>query len=138
MPLHAAKRYDGARSARTLRDPAPPSNEFEQFTYDNFPLFELKGMGASKARRLAALSKHVRVVTVDVQAGDALLLPAYWYHEVDSFCDEDDAISAAESGSVPLNIAANYWWRSSAPVAIRHGILRERLRANARALFGSR
>ena len=41
------------------------------------------------------------VVSVDVPEGAALVLPAYWYHQVES---------DAQSGS--LNVAINYWFSS--------------------------
>ena len=45
------------------------------------------------------LYRHARAVTVDVPEGSALVLPAYWYHQVESF--------APPNGG--LNVAINYW-----------------------------
>ncbi len=45
------------------------------------------------------LYRHARAVTVDVPEGSALVLPAYWYHQVESF--------APPGGG--LNVAINYW-----------------------------
>ena len=108
-----------------------PAEASERSTFDNFPLLQLQSIEEEKARgRLQALAQHARVVTVDVKAGDALLLPAYWYHEVDSFCDNYELHRESDSArEIPLNIAVNYWWRSHAPIGVRHGILRENLRA---------
>jgi len=65
------------------------------------------------------LFRHARVTTVDVREGEALLLPAFWYHEVQSF---------APKGS--LNIAINYWFDAEgiagAPSRL-HRILRSKL-----------
>ncbi len=96
-------------------EPLPTADE--RATYDNFPL--VRGGEAAHAP-LAPLFEHARMMTVDVHAGDALLLPAFWYHEVESFCDAPDE----------LNLAVNYWWRGGSAISIRHRILRERLRAN--------
>lgn len=49
------------------------------------------------------LFRHARTVTVDVGPGDALLLPAYWYHQVERF--------APEAGA--LNVAVNVWFESA-------------------------
>ena len=51
-----------------------------------------------------------------LQPGDALLLPAYWYHQVES---------DAQSGS--LNVAINYWFTSGSLPERLHGLMRKRL-----------
>lgn len=45
--------------------------------------------------------RDANVFTVDLPAGSALLLPAYWYHQVESL---------AEPGK--LNVAVNYWYQA--------------------------
>ena len=52
-------------------------------------------------------------------AGCGLLLPAFWYHEVESHVDAPGA----------PNVAVNVWYESGAPATVRHGVLRERLHA---------
>lgn len=83
-------------------------------TYDNFPLANATHPDLAATPLMA----HARTITVDVEEGDALVLPAYWYHEVDSL-----------AGDGGLNIAINYWWNEGAAPATLHGALRERLRA---------
>ena len=56
------------------------------------------------------------VVSVDVPEGAALVLPAYWYHQVES---------DAQSGS--LNVAINYWFSSGSLPERLHGLMRKRL-----------
>ena len=48
------------------------------------------------------LARHARVGTVEVAEGDALLLPAFWYHEVES----------SISTPAQLNVAVNIWFSS--------------------------
>jgi hypothetical protein len=76
--------------------------------------------GEASRAPLSPLFEHAHLTTVDVNAGDALLLPAFWYHEVDSFCD----------GPAELNLAVNCWWHCGSAISTRHRILREQLRAN--------
>ena len=59
------------------------------------------------------LFRFARVTTVEVHEGEALLLPAYWYHEVESFAPTPNAggEDAGEGeGGAGLNIAVNYWF----------------------------
>ena len=70
------------------------------------------------------LFRYARVTTVDVPAGSALLLPAFWYHQVESF---------APPGT--LNVAVNHWFDGApddggASPAAMHRILRSKLRVN--------
>ena len=58
---------------------------------------------------------HARVLSVDVPEASALLLPAYWYHEVRS-------LSGGASG---LNIAVNFWFDTAAPATVLHSVMRE-------------
>jgi hypothetical protein len=96
-------------------EPLPSADE--RATYDNFPLV---CAGEASRAPLAPLFEHAHLTTVDVHAGDALLLPAFWYHEVDSLCDGPDE----------LNLAVNCWWHCGSAISTRHRILREQLRAN--------
>lgn len=45
--------------------------------------------------------RDTNIITIDLNPGDAILLPAYWYHEVDSFASPDT-----------LNVAVNYFFRT--------------------------
>ena len=68
------------------------------------------------------LSRHARIITVDVHEGCALLLPAYWYHRVESHAAEGQ-----------LNIAVNVWFDAEAGGGVPsrlHRLLRERLRVD--------
>ena len=96
-------------------EPLPSADE--RATYANFPLV---CAGEASRAPLTPLFEHAHLTTVDVNAGDALLLPAFWYHEVDSFCD----------GPAELNLAVNCWWHCGSAISTRHRILREQLRAN--------
>lgn len=65
------------------------------------------------------LFRHAAKMVVDVPAGNALLLPAYWYHEVESF---------APPGR--LNVAVNYWFDANVDGAVPaylHRVLRSKL-----------
>ena len=68
------------------------------------------------------LLRMARKTTVEVPEGSALLLPAYWYHQVESF---------APPGR--LNVAINYWFNAEvgggAPSHL-HRTLREKLRVD--------
>ncbi len=63
---------------------------------DNFPLVNVTHPDLERH----PLFRDAHVITVDVPAGSALFLPAYWYHQVESF---------AEPGG--LNVAINYWFQ---------------------------
>ena len=84
--------------------------------YDNFPLANVTHPDLD----VTPLMAFARTVTVEVHEGDALILPAYWYHQVES---------EAEPGR--LNVAVNYWWSTGAAPATWHGALRERVRARS-------
>ena len=75
------------------------------------------------------IRSEANVFTVDLPEGSALLLPAYWYHQVESFVDAEDT---DVEDSCPLNVAINYWFsrEEEAPPAPSyvHRKLRERLR----------
>ena len=60
------------------------------------------------------LFRHARVATFDVPEGAALLLPAGWFHQVESF--------APPTG---LNVAIQYWFRDGALSGVLHAVMRE-------------
>lgn len=86
-------------------------------TASNFPLASITEPDLKKH----PLFCHARVRAVTVPEDAALLLPAYWYHQVSSSC----APSAPNGG---LNIAVNYWFSGGGTAAVRHAILRDHLR----------
>ena len=67
--------------------------------------------------------------------GSALLLPAFWYHEVESTQVDHAAAASAEAAvrSARPNVAVNVWFDGGTAARIRHGVLRERLAAKASA-----
>lgn len=87
----------------------------------NFPLVDPTDPDASEDY---PLFRGARTVEVEVPAGSALLLPAYWYHRVESF---------APPGR--LNVAINYWFDApsggAATPARLHRILRSKLYARS-------
>ena len=91
-------------------------------TYDNFPLANVTHPDLAAMPLMA----FARVATVDVHEGDALVLPAYWYHQVESHSPG----TGGDADGVQLNVAVNYWWSTGAAPATLHGALRERVRAN--------
>lgn len=98
----------------------------------NFPLVGIDEMEAAEENKDDAMARwplwrHARTVSVEVPAGSALLLPAFWYHEVESHVDSDDA----------PNVAVNVWWDSGTAAGMRHGVLRDRLGAIARIPDGA-
>merc|ERR1712032_370689 len=70
--------------------------------YDRFPLF-----------------KDAHVMKIEVPAGSALILPAYWYHQVESF---------APPGQ--LNVAINYWFQGHSLATRLYRTLRENVFLN--------
>jgi hypothetical protein len=86
-------------------------------TTSNFPLASLSEPDLERH----PLLRHARVRSVTVPEGAALLLPAYWYHQVSSAC-----APAAPNGGI--NIAVNYWFSGGGTAAVRHAILRDHLR----------
>jgi hypothetical protein len=77
----------------------------------NFP--QLNATHPDVARH--PLARHARIVTVDVPEGGALLVPAGWFHQVESFAVEPSG----------LCVAINYWFSSGELPAILHAIMRE-------------
>ena len=57
-------------------------------------------------RRTAALARCSPMLC-ELRAGETLLLPAYWHHEVHSH-----AAPAAHASDRPLNVAVNFWFRN--------------------------
>ena len=82
---------------------------------DNFPLLNVSHPDLER-HPLAAESHKI---VVDLEPGDALLLPAYWYHQVDSF---------APPGR--LNVAVNYWFQGHSLATRLYRTLRENLFIN--------
>ena len=82
---------------------------------DNFPLVNV----THPDLRRHPLYRDSSVFTVEVKAGDALVLPAYWYHQVDSF---------AEPGH--LNVAVNYWFQGHSLATRLYRTLRENVFIN--------
>ena len=64
----------------------------------------------SKARRPTP-SQAVLIFAL----GSALLVPAYWYHEVESAATEPSA----------LNVAINLWFETSSRVSLLHSVMRD-------------
>jgi hypothetical protein len=86
-------------------------------TASNFPLASLSSPDLERH----PLFRHARVRAVTVPEGAALLLPAYWYHQVSSAC-------ARDTPNGGINIAVNYWFSGGGTAAVRHAILRDYLR----------
>jgi len=82
---------------------------------DNFPLLNI----THPDTRRHPLFKEATVFTATLQPGDALLLPAYWYHQVDSY---------APPGR--LNVAINFWFQGHSLATRLYRTLRENLFIN--------
>jgi len=106
-PLHGITAYPGFMRSTPLDRLGP--GQYRENGYEepaltaHFPLVNLK----SPNLELHPLFAHSRVMRIRVRAGDALLLPAYWYHQVESWNDERD------QGDSLVNIAINYWFDGS-------------------------
>ena len=74
---------------------------------------------ARRTHRWARVSTVTRAWQVELKPGDALLLPAYWFHQVESF---------AEPGK--LNIAVNWWFQGHSLATRLYRTLRENLFIN--------
>ena len=113
--LHTA--YPCVQKMMQLRRTAPGA--FEQVLtdreLDNFPLVNVTHPDLSRH----PLYRDSSVFTVEVKAGDALVLPAYWYHQVESF---------AEPGH--LNVAVNYWFQGHSFATRLYRTLRENVFIN--------
>lgn len=84
---------------------------------DNFPLVNVTHPDLSRHPLFAEASPF----TVTLQPGDALLLPAYWYHQVESFAEPDR-----------LNVAVNYWFQGHSLATRLYRTVRENLFINVR------
>jgi len=82
---------------------------------DNFPLLNISHPDLERH----PLFKESHSFTIEVPAGSALLLPAYWYHQVESF---------AEPGK--LNVAINYWYQGHSLATRLYRTMRENLFIN--------
>ena len=123
-PLHGLTAYPSLLPARRLTRRSEGVYEAETVSdvHDGsrraLKHFALLNASAPDLARFP-LSRHARTVTIDVHEGCALLLPAYWYHRVESHSTEGQ-----------LNIAVNAWFDAEAGVGIParlHRLLRERL-----------
>ena len=103
-PYHGLTAYPSVLPARELQRVAPGVFE-SRSTGDKDPsvgrtLSHFALVNASKPDLgCFPLSRLARTLTVDVEEGCALLLPAYWYHRVESFAPPDR-----------LNVAVNVWF----------------------------
>uniref|UniRef100_A0A7S0IZ20 JmjC domain-containing protein n=1 Tax=Calcidiscus leptoporus TaxID=127549 RepID=A0A7S0IZ20_9EUKA len=82
---------------------------------DNFPLVNVSHPDFERF----PLFKDAHVMTIDVPAGAALILPAYWYHQVESF---------AEPGK--FSVALNYWFQGHSLATRLYRTLRENVFLN--------
>ena len=82
---------------------------------DNFPLVNVTHPDLTRHPLFA----DAQPFTVELGPGDALLLPAYWYHQVDSFASPDG-----------LNVAVNYWFQGHSLATRLYRTLRENLFIN--------
>jgi hypothetical protein len=82
---------------------------------DNYPLVNVTHPDLERH----PLFDPSKVLTIDVPAGSALFLPAYWYHQVESF---------AEPGA--LNVAVNYWFQGHSLATRLYRTLRENVFIN--------
>jgi len=64
-------------------------------------LASLEAPDFNRFPKLAEALKHAEVATLE--PGDALYIPKYWWHHVQSL--------------TPFNVLVNYWWGNSAPTA---------------------
>ena len=83
----------------------------EQQYFANFPLLSVRRPDAARH----PLVRHAHIVSAELREGDALLLPAYWYHEVESTAAEPSA----------LNVAINLWFETSSRVSLLHSVMRD-------------
>lgn len=83
---------------------------------DNFPLVNVTHPDLHRH----PLFKDAITFQITVHPGDALLLPAYWFHQVDSYTDRRDS----------LNVAVNYWFQGHSLATRLYRTLRENLFIN--------
>ena len=63
--------------------------------------------------------RRTQVFTAVLEPGDALILPAYWYHQVDSYAPPDR-----------LNVAVNFWFQGHSLATRLYRTLRENVFIN--------
>mmetsp|Transcript_26791 Transcript_26791/g.86494 ORF Transcript_26791/g.86494 Transcript_26791/m.86494 type:complete len:133 (-) Transcript_26791:145-543(-) len=83
---------------------------------DNFPLVNITHPDFDRHPQF----RDAHVMTIDVPAGSALLLPAYWYHQVESFTDGPDS----------MNVAINFWFQGHSLATRLYRTLRENVFIN--------
>jgi hypothetical protein len=77
--------------------------KYEEGGVSNFPLVNVTHPDLQRHPLFA----RADVMHLELRAGDALMLPAFWLHQVESDLD----------GTSALNMAVNYWWRADEPGA---------------------
>jgi len=82
---------------------------------DNFPLANITHPDYDRH----PLLRDAHVMTVEVPAGSALFLPAYWFHQVESFAAPGE-----------LNVAVNYWFQGHSLATRLYRTLRENVFVN--------
>ena len=83
---------------------------------DNFPLVNVTHPDLARHPLFRDALENNGVFEVEVPEGAALLLPAYWHHQVESF---------AAPGQ--LNVAVNYWFQGHSLATRLYRTLRENL-----------
>lgn len=90
------RKREVVRSSQGLLELGPYSDQY----VSNFPLVNV----SHPDLKLHPLFGSAEVLHVELRAGDALMLPAFWAHQVES-----------ELGESSLNAAATYWWKADSP-----------------------
>lgn len=104
------------KQERLVRDaPGKYSRVGTPVEIDNFPLVNLTHPDLERH----PLFNDAQMMTVELAPGDALLLPAAWYHQVESFSDDDG-----------LCIAVNYWFQGNSLATRLYRTVRENLFIN--------
>tara|TARA_B110001452_G_scaffold95433_1_gene78862 strand:- start:1506 stop:2804 length:1299 start_codon:yes stop_codon:yes gene_type:complete len=113
--LHTA--YPCVQKMLQLKRTAPGvfTEQMTERELDNFPLVNVTHPDFERH----PLYKDSHVFTVEMHPGDALVLPSYWYHQVESF---------AEPGK--LCVAVNYWFQGHSLVTRLYRTLRENVFIN--------
>ena len=86
---------------------------------DNFPLVNVTHPDLARHPLFRDALENNGVFEVEVPEGAALLLPAYWHHQVESF---------AAPGQ--LNVAVNYWFQGHSLATRLYRTLRENVFIN--------
>ena len=118
-PLHGLPVYPSVLRALEMRRDGPGAYAAEGAAEREESHFALVDDPARPDLHRHPLGRYAAAVDVDVEEGCALLLPAYWYHRVESSAPPDR-----------LNVAVNVWFDADvgggAPARL-HRMLRERL-----------